>query len=162
LRIAVYPGSFDPITNGHIDIASRAAKLFDQLIIAIYDRPAKDIMFPLSKRVQMAEASVAHLRNVKVDCFSSLTVDYAQTVGATALVRGLRAISDFELELQMAHMNRKMAPELEVICLMTSFRYSFLSSRIVKEVAKLGGGVDGLVPDHVARALREACGACEG
>jgi len=154
LRIAVYPGSFDPFTNGHMDIAQRAAKLFDRLIVAVYEHPAKDVLFSAPERVDMARKAVAGNANVEVDSFSGLTVEYARRRGACALVRGLRAISDFEFEFQIAHMNRSLYPGLEATFLMTSLPYAFLSSSIVKEIAKLGGSLDGLVPDHVAEALR--------
>ncbi len=156
MKTAVYPGSFDPVTKGHLDIVARAAKIFDRLIVAVYDTPSKRLLFPTERRVEMIKIAVAEIPNVEVESFGTLTVEYAQQVGARTIVRGLRAISDFELELQMAHMNRKLDPEVQVICMMTSLQYSFLSSSIVKEIASLGGCVDGLVPPHVADALQEA------
>lgn len=156
MKTAVYPGSFDPVTNGHLDIVARAARIFDRLIVAVYDTPSKRLLFSTERRVEMIRIAIASLPNVEVQSFSSLTVEYAQQVGARTIVRGLRAISDFELELQMAHMNRKLDPEVQVICMMTSLQYSFLSSSIVKEIAGLSGCVDGLVPPHVAEALQEA------
>jgi len=158
LTLAVYPGSFDPITNGHIDIARRAAVIFEHVTVAVYDTPPKNVLFPTEQRMRMAREALADVPNISVDRFSTLTVEYAQRVGATVLVRGLRAISDFENEFQMALLNRKLAPGLDVVCLMTSLEYSFLSSSYIKEVAKLGGCIDGLVPPLVARALRERYG----
>ena len=154
MRIAVYPGSFDPFTNGHVDIAQRAARLFDRLIVAVYEHPSKDVLFSVEERMEMAREAVQEVSNVRVDTFSGLTVEYAKRQNACAVVRGLRAISDFEFEFQIAHMNRNLSPELEAIFLMTSLPYAFLSSSIVKEIAKLGGSLDGLVPEHVAAALR--------
>lgn len=154
MRIAVYPGSFDPFTNGHVDIAQRAARLFDRLIVAVYEHPSKDVLFSVEERMEMVRDAVQEVPNVQVDKFSGLTVEYAKRRNACALVRGLRAISDFEFEFQIAHMNRNLNPELEAIFLMTSLPYAFLSSSIVKEIAKLGGSLDGLVPEHVAAALR--------
>ncbi|MBI4321342.1 MAG: pantetheine-phosphate adenylyltransferase [Chloroflexi bacterium] len=153
MTIAVYPGSFDPVTNGHLDIAARAAAIFDRLIVAVYDAPAKNVLFSTEERVALFSEAVAGLDNVTVTSFSGLTVDYAASANAKVLVRGLRAISDFELEMQMALLNRKMSPALEVVCLMTSLQYSFLSSSIIKEIASLGGCIDGLVPQHVAKEL---------
>lgn len=151
---AVYPGTFDPVTNGHLDIVVRAARLFDRLIVAIYEESPKKVLFSTHERVSMMRESVSPLANVSVQSYRGLTVEFAKTAGATTIVRGLRAISDFELEFQMAHMNRELAPEIEYICLMTSVNYAFLSSSIVKEVAALGGDVRGLVPAGVAEALR--------
>lgn len=155
-QVAIYPGSFDPITNGHLDLARRAARLFDRLIVAVYDggeKGAKRSLFDASERVALAREALCQLDNVVVDTFSDLTVDYARSVGAQTIVRGLRAVSDFEYEFKLAHMYRHLAPELEVVCLMTSSSHSFISSSIIKEVASLGGSVVGLVPSHVAAAL---------
>jgi pantetheine-phosphate adenylyltransferase len=154
VRIAIYPGSFDPFTNGHLDIAQRASRLFDRLIIAAYEHPAKDVLFSVEERVEMARKAAAEIPNVEVDSFSGLAVEYAKRRNATVLVRGLRAISDFEFEFQIAHMNRNLSPDLEATFLMTSVQYAFLSSSIVKEIAKLGGSLEGLVPAHVEAALR--------
>jgi len=154
LVIAIYPGTFDPVTNGHLDIATRAARLFDKLIIGVYDETPKNVLFSTEERVAMMTGAVKGLENVAVQKFSGLTVNFARSVGAKTIVRGLRAISDFELEFQMAHMNRQLAPEIELVALMTSMHYAFLSSRIVKEVAALGGNVDDLVPPGVAALLR--------
>jgi pantetheine-phosphate adenylyltransferase len=151
---ALYPGTFDPIHNGHVDIATRAAKLFDELVIGVYDSPPKTLLFDTSQRVALAELALAHLPNVHVAAYHGLTVLYARMIGASVMVRGLRAISDFELELQMAHTNKKIAADIEFICLMTSLKYAYLSSTILKEMASLGGDVSGLVPEAVREALR--------
>ncbi len=159
---AIYPGSFDPMTNGHLDIIHRAARLFDQVIVAVYERPAKPLLFSAEKRMEMIRQAVHEFPNVSVERYNMLTVEYARRVGAQVIIRGLRAMTDFELELQMAHMNHRLAPEIEVICLMTAQHYSFLSSSIVKEIAALGADVGHLVPAHVAQALREALGSRTG
>jgi len=150
---ALYPGTFDPIHNGHVDIAFRAAKLFDELIIGVYDSPPKTLLFETSQRVALAENALSHLPNARVVAYHGLTVLFAREIGASVMVRGLRAISDFEYELQMAHTNKKIAVDVEFICLMTSLRYAYLSSTILKEMASLGGDVSGLVPDAVQEAL---------
>lgn len=153
--IALYPGSFDPITNGHIDIATRAARIFDKLVIGVYDLPVKHILFTTDERVEMAVRAVAHLKNVKVEPYSGLTVAYAKKIGATVMVRGLRMSSDFEREFEMEMMNKKLEPELELVCMMASLQYQFLSSSLLKEVAQLKGCLDNMVPEHVAKALRK-------
>ena len=152
--IAIYPGSFDPITNGHVDIATRAAKLFEKLIIGVYDIPGKHLLFSTEERVELARQAIAHLPNVEVQSFSSLTVDFAVKVKAQAMVRGLRMSTDFKREFDMAMMNRKLSPELELVCLMASPRYQVLSSTLLKEAACLDGNIDDLVPKHVAEALK--------
>ncbi len=154
MRIAIYPGTFDPFHNGHLDVAERASKLFDHLIVAVYEYPAKNTLFSAQERVEMVRDSVQHLSNVEAELFSGLTVEYGRQKKACVLVRGLRAISDFEFEFEIAHMNRNLDPELEAIFLMTSLPYSYLRSSIVKEIAQLGGSLAGLVPDHVEDALR--------
>ncbi|HEX5164631.1 MAG TPA: pantetheine-phosphate adenylyltransferase [Thermomicrobiales bacterium] len=156
MRVAVYPGTFDPITNGHIDLAKRAARLFDRLIVAVYsggDRAPKRPLFTTEERVAMARQSLSDIPHVEIDTFENLTVDYARSVGAQTIVRGLRAVSDFEYEFKLAHMYQHLAPELEVVCLMTSSAHSFISSSFIREVASLGGDIDDLVPAHVAEAL---------
>ncbi len=161
MRVGVYPGSFDPMTNGHLDMATRAARLFDQLIVAVYrggEHGPKKPLFSVTERVQMAEQTLCHIHNVTVDTFDELLVDYARKVGAQAIVRGLRAVSDFDVEFKLAHMYQHLAPELEVVCLMTSSNHSFISSSIIKEVASLGGSVAALVPPHVDDALRDRFG----
>ena len=156
MTVAIYPGTFDPVTNGHLDIINRASSLFEKLIVAVYADPKKNVLFKLDERVDMMAKATAHLTNVEVQGFDELTVTYMRKVGAKVMVRGLRVISDFEWEFQMALVNKKMAPELEMMCLMTSADYSFLSSSIVKEVAALGGAVRDMVPPHVETALEQA------
>jgi pantetheine-phosphate adenylyltransferase len=149
----MYPGSFDPLTNGHLDITARASHLFDKLILAVYDKPDKRLLFSTEERVSMARTATSHLDNVEVTSFSGLMVNYAVRTGVQVIVRGLRMSSDFELEFEMAMMNKKLAPSVELVCLMARNEYQFLSSSLLKEVAKLGGCLDGMVPDHVAAAL---------
>jgi pantetheine-phosphate adenylyltransferase len=151
---AIYPGTFDPVHNGHIDIATRAAGLFDHLTVAIYARPLKNLLFTTDERRAMLEEALRHLPNITVATYRQLTVELAREIGAHAIVRGLRAISDFELEFHMALTNKKLAPEIEFVCLMTSQEYAFLSASTVKEIALLGGCVDGMVPPHVATAMQ--------
>lgn len=161
MSIAIYPGSFDPLTNGHLDVALRAACLFDMLIISVYEGSAKPgAMFPIPQRIALAEQAIAESDHpfadrVVVEGFSGLAVTFARDRGALAIVRGLRAVSDFEYEFQYAHMNEHLAPEIEVVSLMTSAKYSFISSSFIREVAHLGGDLAGLVPPNVERALRE-------
>lgn len=152
-RIAFYPGSFDPIHYGHIDIVHRAAALFDQLIVGIYDRPGKTLMFSTEERLQMTQAALQGLENVDICSYNGLTVAFARSLGAQTLVRGLRVISDFELEYQMATTNRQLCPELDTVCLMTSYEHAFLSSSVVKEVFMAGGDVSIMVPEVVREAL---------
>ncbi len=156
---AIYPGTFDPVHNGHIDIAARAAGLFEHLTVAIYARPIKSLLFNTEERKSMMEEALAHIPNLSVETYNQLTVDFARQIGAQAIVRGLRVISDFELEFQMALMNKKLAPDVEFVCLMTSQEYAFLSASTLKEIAMLGGCVDSMVPSHVARALHAKFGA---
>ncbi len=155
MTLAIYPGSFDPITLGHIDVAVRAANLFDELIVAVYsgsDKPSG--LFSLEDRLDLAQRSLqGYSDRIRVDSFSGLTVEYARAMGAETIVRGLRAVSDFEYEFKLAHMNDHLAPEIEVVCLMTSSRHSFISSSLIREVAALGGQIDGLVPEAVRTAL---------
>ena len=153
--VAVYPGTFDPLTYGHMDIIERAAALVGKLIVGIYENPAKQPLFPLEQRVRLVEEAVTGLSNVHVKAFKGLAVDFIHQVGGKVMIRGLRANSDFEREFEMALMNRKLAPDIELLCLMTSSQYQFLSSSLIKEVAKLGGCLEGMVPDHVAVALKE-------
>lgn len=155
MTVAVYPGSFDPVTNGHLDVATRAASLFDELIVGVYHRPDKQLLFTTDERVEMAKLAVAHLPNVRVEAYSCLTVEFAVMRGAHVLIRGLRMSSDFEREFEMTLMNKLLTPELETVCLMTSIEYQFLSSSLLKEVAELGGDIESLVPSHVATALRK-------
>jgi pantetheine-phosphate adenylyltransferase len=155
LIIALYPGSFDPITNGHIDIATRASKLFDKIVIGIFATPDKHLTFTLDERVDLAKKAVAHLPNIEVIPYSNITVDFAKEINAQVLVRGLRMSADYEREFEMALMNRKLNSQLELVCFMASQEYQFLSSSLMKEVASLGGNINGLVPKHVAEALRQ-------
>jgi pantetheine-phosphate adenylyltransferase len=154
MPIAIYPGTFDPVHNGHIDIATRAARLFDQVIIAIYARPLKNLLFSTEERQAMIEQSLNHISNIRVTTYKQLTVDYAKRIGAQVIVRGLRVISDFEFEFQMALTNKQMAPDVELVCLMTNQDFAFISASTVKEIAMLGGSVKGMVPPHVAEALQ--------
>lgn len=153
MTVTIYPGSFDPITNGHLDIVTRAARLFDRVIIGVYDTPDKRLMFTTEERVELARQAVAHLPNVEVQAFSGLTVDLARKLKIKTMVRGLRVSADFEREFDMAMMNRRLSPELELVCLMASPEFQFLSASLLKEVARLGGNVDSLVPKNVAEAL---------
>ena len=153
--VAMYPGSFDPITNGHIDIATRASKLFDKMVIAVFDTPDKHLTFSIEERVDLAKRALAHLPNVEVQAYSELTVDFAKKVNAKVMVRGLRMSADFEREFEMAMMNKKLYPELELACFMASQEYQFLSSSLMKEAASLGGNINSLVPQNVAEALRK-------
>jgi len=154
-KIAVYPGSFDPITFGHLDIINRALKLFDEVIIAVARNERKSPLFTVEERVELIKSVVKDSERVRVDTFEGLLVDYARSCKAQAIVRGLRAISDFEYELQMAQINRGISREVETVFLMTSVFYSFLSSSIVKEVHSLQGPIDGLVPPLIKKALDE-------
>lgn len=155
LRIAVYPGSFDPVTFGHLDLIERCAPLVDRLIVAVLRNAGKQPLFSPEERVEMLRGATARLENVEVDSFDGLLVEYARQRGACLLLRGIRAISDYEYELQMALMNRRLAPEIETMFMMAGEAYSFLSSRLVKEVIALGGDVSGLVPPQVEAKLKE-------
>jgi len=155
MSTAVFPGTFDPITNGHIDIAQRAAALFDHLVVAVYAHPIKTLLFTPDERLKLAQEALERWPNVTVETYDGLTVDMARKKGAKAIIRGLRVVGDFEFEFQMALMNRTLAPEVESVCLLTTKEYYFLSSSIVKEVAKLNGNISGLVPPHVVTALDE-------
>ena len=155
MTIAIYPGAFDPITNGHLDIATRAAKLFEKVIIGVYDAPAKNILFTTEERIDLVRQSIADLPNVEVESFTGLTVDFARKAGAQTIVRGLRVGADFEREFEMALMNKKLAPDCELVCLMANLKYQFLSSSLLKEVASLEGYINDLVPKPVAVALEK-------
>ena len=148
--IAIYPGSFDPITLGHIDIIERGAKLFEKVIVAVLSNPSKKPLFTVDKRIDQITQCVQHIDNVEVDSFLGLTVDYAKTHNAGVLLRGLRVLSDFEKELQMAHTNKTLNREIETVFLATTKEYSFLSSSIVKEIAQFGGNINHLVSDNIA------------
>lgn len=153
MRTVIYPGSFDPLTNGHLDVVQRAAKLFDRVVVAVAKNEGKHPTFTLEERVGLVKQAVAHLPNVEADSFDRLLVDYVVSKQAQAIVRGLRAVSDFEFEFQLALMNRKLNENIETIFMMPKDTYTFLSSRIVKEIARLGGDVSGFVPVHVQAAL---------
>ena len=160
MRRAIYPGSFDPITLGHMDVALRASHLFDEVVIAVYEGSDKPTaLFTPEERVHLAQIAVAEYPNIVVDQFSGLTVNYVRQMGSSIIVRGLRAVSDFEYEFKLAHMNEHLEPGVEVVCLMTSSQYSFISSSFIREVALLGGDISGLVPDHVRDAMREKIAA---
>ncbi|HEV3229582.1 MAG TPA: pantetheine-phosphate adenylyltransferase [Solirubrobacteraceae bacterium] len=156
-RIAVVPGSYDPVTNGHLDIIRRTASLYDEVVVAVVNIPVRKVktLFSAEERVAFVAAATADLENVRTEAFSTLVVDFAKLVGAKAIVKGLRAISDFEYEFEMNQLNRRQAPDIESIYLMAGDQYSFLSSSGVKELATFGGRIDDLVPDGVARRLKE-------
>ena len=157
-KIAVYPGSYDPLTNGHIDIIQRGLKIFDKIIVAALKNPSKTYLFSLEERMDMLMETFRKTPNIEVDYFEGLLVDYLKKIGVNTVVRGLRAISDFEIEFQMALMNRSIKPEIETIFLVPSICYSFVSSRLVKEIYQLGGGIEKMVPDIVDKKLKEKYG----
>jgi pantetheine-phosphate adenylyltransferase len=159
-RIAVCPGSYDPITNGHLDVIGRASKLFEEVVVAVVNVPVRKsrTLFTTEERISFVERATAHMGNVRAEPFSNLVVEFAQSVGARAIVKGLRAISDFEYELEMHQLNRREAPEIESVYLMASSQYSFLRSSGVKELATFGGNIGDLVPDYVASRLKEELG----
>jgi pantetheine-phosphate adenylyltransferase len=153
--IAVYPGSFDPPTNGHLDLIERGSKIFEELVVAILRNSEKVPMFTVAERLEMLQELTADLKNVRLDTFDGLMVQFAKSIDAKCVLRGIRAISDYEYELQMALMNRKLEPTLETVFMMPADKYSYVSSRLVREVARAGGPVKGLVPDVVQQKLRE-------
>ena len=154
MKIAVYPGSFDPVTNGHLDIIQRAIKIFDLIYIAVIENPEKTPLFKTEERMEMIRKSLPESPKIKIDSFSGLLVDYAKKIGANAIVRGLRAVSDFDYEFQMALTNRKMCPEIETVFMMTDYKYSYLSSSFVKQIARLGGDISAFVPPPVEERLK--------
>lgn len=154
MTVAIYPGTFDPVHYGHIDIARRAAGIFDKLVVAVYDRPQKNLLFSVAERLVMLRDALCEVPNIEVQSYGGLTVSYARQQGARVIVRGLRVITDFELEYQMALATRKLDEEIDIVCLMTGLEYAFISSSIVKEIALAGGPVTQFVPAHVAEALR--------
>lgn len=155
MRTAIYPGSFDPLTNGHLDVIERAVKLFDRVVVAVARNRDKQPLFSLEERVELVRQAIKHIPNAEVDSFDRLLVDYVNQRNAQAIVRGLRAISDFEFEFQLALMNRKLNEKVETIFMMPKDTYTFLSSRIIKEIARLGGDINAFVPVHVRTALLE-------
>lgn len=156
MRTAVFPGTFDPITNGHVDIARRAARLFDHVVVGVFDQASgsKRVLFSTDERVQLARASLADIPNVSIQAYSGLTVEFAQKVGALVIVRGVRAMTDFEQEFPQAFMHRRLRPEIDLVWLVTAPQYTFVSSTLLKEVASYGADISGLVPAPVADALR--------
>jgi pantetheine-phosphate adenylyltransferase len=158
MRTAIYPGSFDPLTNGHLDVIQRAAKLFDRVVVAVAINDSKKPLFSLKERSKFVSSSVEHLKNVEVDTFTGLLVEYVDAQKGDAIIRGLRAVSDFEFEFQLALMNRKLNERVETIFMMPKDTYTFLSSRIVKEIARLGGDVSTFVPGPVCAALKRKLG----
>ncbi len=155
MTVAIYPGSFDPITNGHLDIVKRASSIFDKLVIGVYDIPQKSLLFSVDERVDLARKAVVGFNNVQVTAYTGITVEFARKIKAQVLVRGLRANSDFEREFEMALMNKKLAPDIELVCFMANLRYQFLSSSLLKEIIKLGGNLDDMVPPDVSAALKK-------
>jgi len=154
-KVAIYPGTFDPLTNGHFDIILRSAQMFDKVVVAVTENPAKAPLFRVEERVTMIREAIASVPHVSVEAFDGLTVDFARRVGARYIVRGLRAVSDFEYELQMGMMNRQLAPDVETVFLVPAAEYSFVSSTLVKDVIRLGGGVSAFVPSAVEKRLLE-------
>jgi len=157
-KMAVYPGSFDPVTYGHVDLIDRAAGILDHLVVSVAQNPQKKYLFSILERMEMLKELTSHLSNVEVDSFSGLLVDYVKTQNARVVLRGLRAVTDFEYEFQMAMMNRRLEPEIETVFLMTGLRWVFLSSRIIKEAAVHGGNIEGMVPEFVHQKLKEKFG----
>jgi pantetheine-phosphate adenylyltransferase len=155
LSIALYPGSFDPVTKGHVDIAVRASAIFDQLIVGIFDTPPKNLLFTTQERMEMMRTSLAHIPNIRVISYNKLTVEFAKEIGIKVIVRGLRLASDFEHEFDMALMNKKLEPEVDTICLMSNAEYQFISSSLLKEAAQFGGRIEEFVPENVAIALKK-------
>lgn len=154
MRIGVCPGSFDPVTNGHLDIIMRASKMFDKVIVAVLNNSSKNSLFTVEERIEMLKSSCSGFDNVEVDAFSGLLIDFLKIKNADVIIKGLRAVSDFEYEMQMALMNRKLNPNIETVFLMTGNKYSYLSSSMVKEIGRLGGCIHGLVPEIVEKELK--------
>jgi pantetheine-phosphate adenylyltransferase len=157
--VAIYAGTFDPITNGHLDIAERAANMFDRVIVSVFDTPSKSLLFSTEERVDMCRRTVQDIPNVEVKQFNGLVVDFATKVGAAAMVRGLRSITDLDYEVAMVMMNRKLHPEVDTVFLYTSLEYQFVSSTLIKEVVQYGGDINSLVSEHVAVALTDKYGS---
>lgn len=154
MTVAIYPGSFDPVHQGHLDVIDRAARVFTRVIVAVARNSEKEGLFTPAERIEMLRSAISHLRNVEVDAFDGLTVEYARKRGASVLVKGLRAVGDFEYELKQASMNARLAPEVDTVFFMTAPPFYFLSSTLIREVGRLGGSVAGLVPDGVEERLR--------
>jgi pantetheine-phosphate adenylyltransferase len=155
MTVALYPGTFDPATRGHVDVANRASSLFSRLVVAVYEGSQRPCLFTAQERVDLFSEAVQHLENVNVQSFSGLVVNYARQTASQVIVRGLRGGSDFEYEYEMAFVNKKLAPDIETVCLITSLEYQFVSSSRLKEVASLGGDIGVMVPPHVAKAVLE-------
>lgn len=162
MKVAVYPGSFDPVTYGHLDVIGRAAKIFDKVVVTVFRNSGKNPLFSAQERVEMLVEATAHIPGVEVEFSDGLTVHYARIKGAKVVIKGLRAISDFENEMKMAQMNSRLAPDVETMFMMTATQYAFLSSSIVREVASYGESVEGLVPPHVERKLYEKLNRAQG
>lgn len=152
---ALYPGTFDPVTLGHVDIIKRAAGLFDRLVVAVADNPEKETLFTVKERVELLEKAIGDMERARVTSFNGLTAKFARSIGATAIIRGIRAVSDFEFEFQMAMMNRKIEPEVETVYMMPTDKYSYLSSSLVKDIARGGGDISCFVPPAVLEALKQ-------
>ncbi len=153
MRIGVCPGSFDPVTNGHLDIIERASKMFDKIIVAVLNNPNKSSMFTIEERVELLKRTCSHIDNIEIDSFTGLLIEYTKIKKANAIIKGLRAVSDFEYEMQMASMNRKLEPQIETVFMMTSNNHSFISSSLIKEVARLNGNIKGLVPEIIEEEI---------
>ncbi len=153
MKTCIYPGSFDPVTNGHIDIINRAAKTFDKVIVGVLNNPNKKPLFTVEERIELLKKTVGHIENIEIESFSGLLIDFMVEKNSNIIVKGLRAVSDFEYEFQMALMNKKLSPEVETLFMMTNSNYSYISSSIIKEIATFGGCIKGLVPEVVERAI---------
>lgn len=159
MTIALYPGTFDPVTNGHVDIIGRAAALFEELVVGVYETPSKNLLFSADERVQLLEEAISGLRNVRVAKYQGMTITFAQQIGARVMIRGLRAVTDFEYEFPLAIMNKRLAPNVETVALYATVEYQLVSSSLLKEVASLGGSVRTLVPPNVETALQKVFAA---
>ena len=155
MTVAIYPGRFDPVTAGHIDIVTRASLLFERIVISVFDAPESQTLFTTKERMELFSDAVKDLKNVSVESFSGLVVDWAREAGAKAIVRGIRMNADFEYEFEMALMNRRLAPDIDVVCLMTDIQYQFVRASLIKEVSRLGGNIEGLTPPNVIAALHQ-------
>ena len=158
MTVAIYPGRFDPVTAGHLDIVKRGALLFDKLIISVFDAPEHQTLFSTQERMELFSEAAKDVKGVEVSSFNGLVVDWAHTTGATAILRGIRMNADFEYEFEMALMNRRLAPDVDVVCLMTDLQYQFVRASLIKEVSRLGGDINGLAPSNVIAALKQKFG----